>query len=388
MATSNRVSLLASARSIKGGLLEDSGTSQRSQGFHESDYHTPTSRKKAILERNSTACLCLLVTIVVLTVALLFLVVGLRLTRAHNKEMYKITRGDTQLIKVNSHFCQAIDLIVLTQNVPLKMTLLNKEPQLLGSNNFTLNADFPITDFIDYRYEFGWYDYVEQTETIVNYVTLSYQLYTGSDIQLSACISSDEGEAELHFIEGKSNYQKWTNSFEGRYSNVLPIPSCDSSNLNFAHTIDRSERYYLVFKSITEEPFINITLMLIRTEYTVNINDQVSSCINNNSDCSLPLSLSVKPYYALIETIATETSNYGKAVDFTWRCQSRDWMYVIIFFIPLIFGFILFTSMYCIFVYFNKRKLKSYSSLNGGTVNYDSGRKVNLVYNDPLPSAI
>lgn len=354
-----------------------SGTS-KDQEFRESDYHTPI-RKRAIIERKSSACVCLVISLIVIGVILFCITIGLRLTASHNKENYRVTQGDTQLIAVDSYYCQAVELMVANSDAIVKMNLLNDKPSLSGRSSINLNANFRINEFLQYKYEFGWYDYYEEDyDTIVDYVTWSYQLYAGSDVQLHTCISST-GKGEFYFIEGKAQYQEWTTSYSS-YTYKYNIPSCESHTLTYFHAVSRDNRYYLVFRALSDQPFVNISLHLNRTEYVAN--DGTSTTCNNytNSVCSFPLSLRMSPYYVLLQTIVTESSNYGNRVDLNWECDSRDWLYVVIFLIPLIFAFLLFTAMYCIFAFLNKRKLTSYNTLP------DTNKKVNLVYEHlPIP---
>lgn len=362
------------------GLLAASITS-KDLAFHESDYHTPRG-KNVLLKRNSSACLCLVISVVLLFFLFFGITLGVRLSGTHNFVTLSVTLGDTQLIVFNNHFCQGATLTVDTDEAKANMILLKDKPLLSGKSNIVIEANFQITDYVEYEDIYGWYDYDEYSE-VINYVTWSFHLYQGSTIQVDACLPYG-GQAVFYLVQGKSNYNGWKTNRQG-YNEMADISSCNGvSNYDMMYDIVEDDKYYLVFMAIQGEPFINITLNLNRTEYAVeNLASQHYCNATSQSPCTLDIPLN-SYHYALLSTMDTTTTHlaYGSKITLVWKCNARQWIYVIMFFLPMIFLSALFISMYCICVWFTKHKCRSYKTLDN--INSDPpSRQAKLLYEEP-----
>lgn len=354
--------------------LLDSVKSGSEQVFHESDYHTPR-RKRAILSRNSSALACLIGAIFVVTLILLITTVAVRFESNNNEITFKVTLGDSQLISINSYFCEDVEMITVTEDAPVTMYLLKEQPPLDSVSNVIIPANFTINNFKEYIEEYGWYDYEDYTYTInINYVTWSFQLYNGSNVTLKAC-TDDGNDASFIFIQSKNNYYNFM-EYEALNGKRYEINSCPQDQLLLHEQITENDRYYFIFQATTNKnPVVNLTLSLNRTEYTVN--DNGINC--TSPTCTLPVPLGEYKYVLLQTQDTLSTSlQYGSRIQFIWNCIPRQWIYIVIFFIPLIFCCTLFISMYFIFLFLNKRKLASYEALNLQTNN------AKFLYNKPI----
>ena len=360
------------------GLLAASITS-KDLAFHESDYHTPR-KKNVLLKRNSSACLCLVISVIILFFLFFGITLGIRLSGTHNFVTTSVTLGDTQLITFNNHFCEGATLAVDTNEAKANMILLKDKPLLSGESNIVIEANFRITDYIEYEDIYGWYDYDEYSE-VINYVTWSFHLYQGSSIQVDACLSHG-GEAMFYLVQGKSNYNGWKTNRQG-YRDMASISLCNLvSNYDMTYDIVEDDKYYLVFMAIQDEPFINITLTLNRTEYAVeNLASQHYCNATSQSSCTLAIPLN-SYHYALLSTIDKTTKHlvYGSKITLVWKCKARQWIYVILFFLPMIFLSALCISMYCSFVWLNKRKFRSYQTLNNINQSDPPSKQAKLLY--------
>ena len=350
------------------GLL---GSRSRSE-FHESDYHTP--RKRKVLDRNFSAFVCLVISLIVVILVLIITTIALRLNGNHDTIGFYVTLGDTQLISIDSYFCDGVK--AETSSGQTAMFLLEEEPPLDGSVDTTILANFRIDIFKEYIDDYGWYDYdYYYGEEIINYVTWSFQLYRGSTVSLRACIDNNAAASFL-FIQGKENYKSFKYNSIGQEE--WAIPSCREPLLE-DFTISENDRYYFIFQAeANQEPMVNLMLQLNRTEYSLmNLAITPPNCTaTTNESCNLMIPLA-KYNYVLLKTADVNSINYGTTIQLNWYCLPRQWIYIVIFFIPIIFCTMLFTTMYCLFCLFNRRKLASYEVLY-------STQASKLVYNKPI----
>ena len=369
--------------------------------FRESDYHIsppPRNRRRAqLLERKSTTCMCTGLCVFAVIIIAFCVTIGLRETGNRSSEDFEETLGNTRLLTLIPSLCRAIQLTSLN-NAPATLYLLDSEPPLSGWSNISFAPSFVITKYIEYVDNYGWYDYGDLVNSEeINYVAWGFHLNKGSQIKIQACLDNDDASVtNFLLLQDKSEYNNW---LDGESFTEYSIPFCSESrltDLELNHTVMRSNEYYFVFYSPDiddNEPRINMTLWLNRTEYVVPANNtQVTSCTadGNGHRCSLTVPLHGSKY-SLVQTSNKETKDvkFGDKVNLEWVCFSRSWVYVLIFSCPVIFFSCLFITMYCIFAMFWSRKLKkSYQTLDNADNNHityrigyehpDEKRSINL----------
>ena len=358
--------------------------------FRESDYHTPSPRSKRrrrLLERKSTACLCTCFCIFLVILLALSVAVGLRVTGARKSFVFEETLGDTRLVEFNPSYCRGIGLET-RHDVPATLYLLKDRPPLTGWSNISVDSSFIITQYKEYIDSYGWYDYGDFEYAVdIDYVTWNFHLNKGSEIEVEACVDTKDASATFILIEGKSNYEDWEDSYDSFTGYPIPLCSADQENrILYSRTVPKNNEYYFVFNSPSDvidlSPRINMTLSLHRTEYIVDSTSS-SSCVTEENTCSLDVALN-GPTYSLVQTNDKETEDikFGDKVGLEWKCIPRDWVYVLIFFCPVVFFTCLFVSMYCIVIGFWSRKLRSYRSLHE-EITSDNNSTYKIVYEHP-----
>lgn len=374
---------------IRASILSES----KEHTFRESDYHTPRNgkRKRAILERNSTACLCMIFSIVAVIIIMLSVALGLRFTGTRDVLSYTVTLGDTQLITFNSFFCQGVYLESNMRSADMYVT--GKYPPLSGRSDIFLSASFQITDYTEYVDYYGWYDFGEiYYNKEIDYVTWNFRLYKGSVIELTACLTSQgNGDAKFFLVKGRRKYSLWKDNpnkySEGHYT----INPCFGLIDKFMYEVNDSDEFYFVFYASEGQPKVNISLYLNRTEYSVD--DANPSCTaEHNKPCCIDIPLHQYQYAVIItNNTSTDDIKYGDEINLIWKCISRDWIYVIMFFIPVLFLGTLFIAMYFVFRKFNNRKLNSYEVLgvNRNITDNCRTKQAKLVYDEaPCNTAV
>ena len=364
-----------------------------SNGFHESDYHTPSPRNKRsnkLLERKASACMCTTISVVLVVAVFLGVSIGLRVTGTRNSVDFKETLGDTRLIRFDPYYCEGMHLDSPKANAT--MYLLDQKPPLSGWSNITIDGSFVIDDVDTYFEYYGWYGYGDYVEEDIQFVAWQFHLNSGSTFKLETCIDTSYADSYFYLVKGKSNYAYWASSLQDN-TLISTIPACSESPLLVNQPITASDEYYFIFYApdqLTVSPRVNLTLSLYRTEYTVD-SKQASSCTTttNTGSCSLAVPLGSHKY-ALLQTTNKETKSikYGSKVSLTWICQSRDWIYVVIFFCPVIFFVLLFTAMYCVFVFFSSRKLRSYETLGNINSERNGNRLFKIGYRPKKPAQL
>ena len=152
-----------------------------------------------------------------------------------------------------------------------------------------------------------------------------------------------------------------------------------------------SDEFYFVFYASEGQPKVNMSLYLNRTEYSVD--DANPSCTaEHNKPCCIGIPLHQYQYAVIItNNTSTDDIKYGDEINLIWKCISRDWIYVIMFFIPVLFLGTLFIAMYFVFRKFNNRKLNSYEVLgvNRNITDNCRTKQAKLVYDEaPCNTAV
>lgn len=371
--------------------------------FRESDYHTPpplrVSRSKRILERKSTACMCACFWVVLVVLVMFCVTVGLRVTGSRDVYDYDQILGDTTLVQFDPLYCNGIKLISF--DAPASLYLLSERPPLTGWSNISLEGSFVIKDYKDYVDDYGWYDYGEYAIN-VDYITWSFSLNKGSLIDLSVClddVQSSEAGARFILLRGSNTYNNWRNDLKVNEEYSYYLQSCSGAFIDKIPTIKVSsdDEYYFIFLSSSDsnDPHVNLTISLRRTEYVVSSNISKSLMCTTGSDntedsCTVSVPYRGKQKYSVIQTTNQETNKvkYGSTVALKWKCLSRSWVYASMFACPVIFFTTLFISMYCIIVYFWNRKLTSYNRLNNANNSNETNTQFKIVYGDQEKSSI
>jgi hypothetical protein len=359
-------------------LIVTSVTS-RDVEFRESNlYHTPRRDGKRKPPLVSTPLCCLLASVTLIGFILVITAVAVRYSGAHHMYRWLVTIGDTELIPVDSYFCQQVCLTIddrQTGNTDgsaaaaAKMILLDRPPPLDGTSSVTIKADFHINEFKEYIDDYGWYDYNYE----INYVTWSFQLYKGSMVAVEACIDS---ESELQqvlfaFIKGKADYDNFKR--DQSFSESKIIPSCDGNNsLKFDRNINENGRYYMIFQTDDEadntQSFVNATLKLNRKEYSIDdvINAPNCTTRNNAESCTLPIPFTDYPYVLLQTFDTTNSVQAGTTMSLEWECDPRIWVYVVLlFFLPFLSLCVLLTAMFCCYNHLTRNSnSRLYSEIN------------------------
>lgn len=366
--------------------------------FHESDYHTPpprNRRRRRILERKSTACMCACFSVFLVIVIAFGIAVGLRVTGTRDLIEFDETLGDTRLVHFDPSYCRKVELS--TGSAPATMYLLHEKPPLTGWSNITFFPSFVITEYKEYVDDYGWYDYGDLVYVEdIDYVTWNFHLNKGSEIYVDACIDTTGTTASFILIKGKSNYINWQDG-DNSFENHVTLQPCSTAESDGSAAINRkvsnSDEYYFVFFSPSDNdlrPRINLTLALHRTEYVVDSNSTGSSCTTEakSKNCLLSVHLHGQTY-TLIQTSSKETGKvkFGEKVRLMWICHSRSWVYVLIFFCPVVFFASLFTAMYCVITMFWNRKIKSYETLREGIASEENSA-IRIVYEHPEKKSI
>ena len=377
-------------------MMDSNTRLNSSAGFHESDYHTPRTRRKLrLLERKSVACMCTGVSVFLVLLIALAVTVSLRVTGSRDSFEYQETLGDTRLVPFNPSYCHAIYLE--SKDAVASMHLLRNKPPLTGWSNISFDSSFVITESTEYVDNYGWYDYGADAVYLedIDYVTWNFHLNKGSVIHIDTCHEGNpDDSATFVLVEGKTNYANWRDNLGTIEGNQIPkCLTTDNQMLTVNHKVAQSNEYYLIFYSPTDSsptdssPRVNLTIELLRTEYVIDTdtNPSCTTSIKDKNNCQINVPLGGQRY-ALLEVGSEENNKikYGDKVTLTWVCFSRSWVYILIFACPVIFFTLLFVAMYCVITVFWNRKLKSYETLRNGMITNESNSSAfKIVYEHP-----
>ena len=329
---------------------------QPRDSFHESDYHIPKQSGHPSRLRKYVNIAFLLVTLFVTSV-ILATTLSVRLTSYRSSLSFSFTLGDTYLFRIHDIFCNQATLVLNTANVNSSMYLLSEKPPQTKSH-FEIKANLAVGGTESNHY--GAYEYTNDLGASGSaYVAWRFYLYAGSAVELDACLISGNS---VHYIiiEGDSNFDKWKldPSNQQYYLYDDEISGCGSglSPLDlFPFTNDKnSNTYYFIFYSESGQSSIDFVLTMNRLEYSVAQYTNLTNCTaegKSNSFCKVDVAYG-NYAYTMIEVSLESSSDsltYGDPVSVEWVCDPRDWIYVIIFFVPLItiMSFVGVAYVYC-----------------------------------------
>ena len=281
-------------------------------------------------QQRSGLLVCMLCSLVFVTIVLICVTVGLRLSGSRNVLTYQSTVGDTRLIGFDGTFCSGgeMDVGESPSGYVGNMYFLDAEPPLTAINYLVLAGSFYINTGLEN------YDFYSYETTGIVYVSWQFHLYPGSVIATQSCVSG--GVADFIVIQGNSNYNSWlrrlVNSY---YAYDAALAPCGSlQNPVFTFSINEEADYYVVYYATSGNPLIRMRLYVNRTEYEPS---QPPSCtLNNNGTCTAEAQSSTQ--YVLLETGRPNnaTITYVQSLNLVWRCDAKDGVYAAIFFVPVV----------------------------------------------------
>ena len=225
--------------------------------------------------------------------------------------------GDTRLLSY-SPFCEALTVAYSTPPVnigPSVLYALNAEPMLTSIDSFTFHRSEVLNNSRTY---YEW----------------NLHFYSGSEIQVSACILNGNGSAVLYLIKGKDEFNDW--KLHSQMNSVVNCLEIDSTCPSKDFKIIEEDQYFLVFQ-INGSDAVNMTIDVSanRTEYTVKSEAQLDRRRFSASDSSsVQTPLIGSSYILLVYGNSSESPEYWNviasqlATDIT--CEPRIWLYVVV----------------------------------------------------------
>lgn len=252
--------------------------------------------------------------------------------------------GDTRILSYSSSFC---DGLKLSGDYPASLYLLDSIPPLSGPTNY-LPAKFE-RDNPDDAYKY-----------------LYYYLHAGSKVNMRYCLEAAGGTLSFAFIKGKSNFRKWKDDGDGLHTvRNFPVTNTCSPGpaLTFSYSITSGDTYYFVYDNTgTNSVNLNATLELNRTEYLpeqVRVRDLCT--LNDRWSCSVSVPYN-SDYVALLQ-VNSSTSFPEDNFYYSWSCNSRTWVYVLIVLLPLLFMLVVTIVLLVVCVVYIRKRSQKYANL-------------------------
>ena len=252
--------------------------------------------------------------------------------------------GDTRILSYSSSFC---DGLTLSGDDSATLYLLRSTPPLSGpTNNFStkFEADNPADS---YKY-------------------LYYYLYPGSKMEMTYCLSGTSGPLTFALIKGKSNFNSWEddgNSYHTLTQFTVSNP-CSQSIAKFPFVFTSEDTYYFVFDNLRlRSVSLNATLVLNRTEYLpnqVSIYDSCNILLYGQCSVSVPYR---SGYVALLEVNSDDTGEPDSNLHYSWSCNPRVWIYVLIVLLPLLFVLVTMLIVLTVCIMYVRKRSQKYATL-------------------------
>ena len=308
----------------------------------QADYRSAHHLREAKRQQHLCACLCLWCSILSVTILLICITVGLRYSGSRDELQYSSTVGDTRLVSYSPALCTGGQMSISVPGYRGGMYFLDEEPPLSTWNILWLTGSFVIEPY----YVYDYYDFYATTGV---YVTWVFHLNPGSSITTRSCLSNDIEGAGANFavIQGSHEYNRWIGSYSG-YEATLDY--CGSgANPRYTFNATENAYYSVVYYATIGAPKINLFLTINRTEYSPADFSGMPNCtLASNGTCTAESQSSSR--YILFQTTTGE-NNITQVQQFTlnWKCYSRDGVYVVFFFFPLIILGLLFCGCFGIY---------------------------------------
>lgn len=349
----SRRAIFGEKRKSSFALIDSSGShdvvseDKPRSSFHESDYHTPRQKLRGTLEQSKSRKyinIALLLVTFFVTSAIFAATLAVRLTGYRSSLPFVFTLGDTRLFQFNDIFCDQATLILNTGNTKASMFLLDEKPPQAISH-FEFHAALTVGS--SESNEYGVYDYSDDSkDSSSEYVVWRFYLYAGSVVELEACVTLGNG-LQYIIVEGDSTFSRWKHDPENEqyYLYSYSIPGCASGLApltSFPFTNDENNNlYFFILYSANGQPSVDLTMVVNRMEYSVTSYTSLSNCTaegKSNSFCTIDITYG-NYTYTLIEVPLDSGSaslTYGDLINVEWVCNPRDWIYLIIFFVPFV----------------------------------------------------
>jgi flagellar basal body-associated protein FliL len=176
--------------------------------------------------------------------------------------------------------------------------------------------------------------------TYNNYEYWGFYLLSGSVIQVSACPDST---LEFTIIQGHKNFKEFQN--DDCQINCAVFRRSTYCNDNkpdtYQYTVTADEEYYLIFSNGVLLPFpTNVVANFTLKKRQYNLGNSDSECSNDHGHAAYcDLLFPSLNYHPVIVLNVTSSSNKEGDADINVYCNSRKWVYVMIFcVVPLVLG--------------------------------------------------
>jgi hypothetical protein len=172
-----------------------------------------------------------------------------------------------------------------------------------------------------------------------NYEYWGFYLLSGSVIQVSAC---PDDSLEFTIIQGKKNFKDFQNG-DSLYSCSVYSRSTNcffNIPATFQYTVEADEEYYLIFSNRVLGSYgIDVVANFTLKRRLYDVGNSESECSNSLSSSSCDLYFPSGNSNPVIILNVTSSSDMEGDSEIDVVCISRDWVYVMIFFlVPLVLG--------------------------------------------------
>ena len=252
--------------------------------------------------------------------------------------------GDTRILPHSSSFC---DGLTLSGDDSATLYLLRSTPPLSGPTN-NLTTKFEADNPAD------------------NYKYLYYYLYPGSKMEMKYCLSGMRGPLTFALIKGKSNFNSWKDDGDSYHTLTQFTVSnpCSQSIMTFPFVFTSEDTYYFVFDNLQLRSVpLDATLVLNRTEYLPNQVSHYDSCnILFYGQCSVSVPYR-SGYVALLEVNSDDTGGPDSNLNYSWSCNPRVWIYVLIVLLPLLFVLVTMLIVLTVCIMYVRKRSQKYTNL-------------------------